>query len=83
MTFNELSDEGKLLFVIFATERTANYERILNAYYQSGPPRLSFNEARRGNQLRFPLQPGRSGRSQAESNRAAADRQPDASLRGL
>lgn len=45
MTFDELTNEGKLLFVIFAAERTAGYHTLLSSFYDCGPPMGSYSQA--------------------------------------
>ena len=45
MTFDELTNEGKLLFVIFSTRKDAGYHTLLSDYYESGPPMGSYTGA--------------------------------------
>jgi hypothetical protein len=45
VNFEDLSDESKLLFAIFATERTAGYSRMVSAFYAAGAPPGSYSEA--------------------------------------
>jgi len=45
MTFEELTNEGKLLFVIFSTRREAGYHTLLSDFYECGPPMGSYSGA--------------------------------------
>jgi hypothetical protein len=48
MSFDDLSNESKLLFVIFATEREAGFHCLLSNYYECGAPMGSYREASAG-----------------------------------
>lgn len=45
MEFDELTNESKLLFVIFASRRTAGFQILMSDYYESGPPEGSYSQA--------------------------------------
>ncbi len=44
-SFNELSNEAKLLFVIFITDQETEYPQLVDAYYDAGAPKGSYQEA--------------------------------------
>jgi len=45
VSFEDLSNDGKLLFVIFATEQAAGFHKLFSDFYGCGPPAGSYREA--------------------------------------
>lgn len=45
MSFDDLTNEAKLLFVIFSARPTAGYHTLLSDFYECGPPMGSYSGA--------------------------------------
>jgi hypothetical protein len=78
-SFNELSNEAKLLFVILITDQKTEYLQIVNAYYDAGAPKGSYREAET-NVIEF-IQECRRASTEEQKRRRAAQRKIKALIR--